>query len=871
MKKSSIIFLLGIFIAFVMQAQQVTFQTQAPKVVGVDERFKVSFTVNASNPSNFVAPTFRNVNILSGPNTSRSSSVVITNGHRESTQSTTFTYWLQSLGAGEIYIPAARIIVDGKTYSTQPVKIKVEKDPSLGQRSANNPNYNGRQQYKQEPVKVIDDKAVFVRAIPSKTKVVKGEEIVISYKIYTLVPVSEYQVDKFPSSQGFWVEELDNQSTPTLEREVIDGKVYQVATLRKVLVYPQKSGSLHIDPMGLEVVAHVQTGTRQRQRQLTGDPFFDAFFNDPFFANITPVFERVRKKLKTNALTIQVEELPKTDEVFSGGVGQFEISSEIDTSYSSTNEAITLQYTISGKGNLTLIEGMDLKLPEEFEVYDPNITDKINKTEYGQSGSRTFQYLIIPRVEGVYEVPSVKFTYFDPESREYKTISAPSYKLNIKKGKENSDFSKQLSEREKYRNMDIDDTPENEGSGTSLLKPFNTVGTYVCLFAAIILMITAIKITQKQKERNQDFVSVKLRKANKIATKRLRRAKNYLNDNMTEEFETEIGQALWNYLSDKFKIPTYNLTLEKISTELQNNGLENDVLSETTDALTQCEYIRFSQSKEEKPYKELYDKVEKVITEIESQMTKTKKNKRSGIVVILAVFMLFSCSLAAQNMQQANKHFNNKEYEKALSIYLQLEKSKPSGELYHNIANTYFRLSDYANGMLYYERALKLNPNDKRLMTNCKICNSRLMGEVYVLPDFFLVRWTKTVANIFPPVVWFVIFLVLLVVSCVLFFVYRFNTNRKVMFFYLSMFFYLLTFSSLGLGTFRQNMINGHKYAIVFENKGVKENIENEKKADIKLFKGQKIKILENRNEFIRIRTQDGKEGWIEKETVKII
>ena len=160
-------------------------------------------------------------------------------------------------------------------------------------------------------------------------------------------------------------------------------------------------------------------------------------------------------------------------------------------------------------------------------------------------------------------------------------------------------------------------------------------------------------------------------------------------------------------------------------------------------------------------------------------MTKTKKNKKRGVVVILAVFMLFSCSLAAQNMQQANKHFNNKEYEKALSIYLQLEKSKPSGELYHNIANTYFRLSDYANGMLYYERALKLNPNDKRLMTNRKICNSRLMGEVYVLPDFFLVRWAKAVANIFPPVVWFVIFLVLLVVSCVLFFVYRFNTQQK--------------------------------------------------------------------------------------------
>lgn len=872
MKRIVLLIFAIVFSVFELSAQDIVFKCEAPKVVGLHERFRVSFTVNSSNPSEFKAPTFQNVNILGGPSTSRSSSISIINGKRTDNSSTSFVFWLQSLNTGKITIPSARVKVDGKLYTTKPITISVEDNPTMSQRSANNPN--STRQTQQPTVKVIDDKAVFVRAIPSKSKVVKGEEIVISYKIYTLVPVSEYQVDKFPSSQGFWVEELDNQLTPTLEKEVIDGKTYQVATLRKVLVYPQKSGTLHINPMGLEVVAHLQTGTSRRQRVSTGDPFFDAFFNDPFFFHTTPVFERVNKKLKTNALSIQVEELPQSDESFLGAVGQFDISSSIDTSFCRTNEAITLSYTISGKGNLTLIENLKLALPDEFEVYEPNITDDISRTAAGQSGSRTFQYIIIPRVEGNYSIPALNFTYFDPESGEYKTVTTQSYELKIEKGKNDNKFMEQMSEREKYRNMSITDVFVSKNKKDGVLIPvFSSFGLYISIFVLLLALFVLIRMTTKQLKQKEDVVGLKLKKANKVAMKRLKKAAMYLRENRKDEFETEIGQALWSYLSDKFKIAVSDLSLENIEKVMSDNGLEDVIKQNTIKTLNDCEFIRFSQSKENDKHIELYEQTMKTITDIETNMVRKKKQSRkSNKTICLILLSLLSSGLFAQNLQEANQAYKAKDYEKALEIYLKAEKTVPNAELYHCIANTYFRMSDFANGILYYERALRLTPNDETLIRNHKVCRSRLMGEVYVVPDFFLIKWTKAIANCLSPLAWAILFVVLFILACVLFFVYYFNSDNKVLLFYLCLSAFVLSLTSFGLGLYRQNMVHAKNEAIIFSSDTVL--VESREKSDsqqTKLFKGQKVKIKTTTGEEVFVRTEDGKEGWLDKDYIKII
>lgn len=874
MRKGLLVFVIGLFAALGLCSQDVTFRCEAPQVVGLHERFRVSFVVSSDKPSDFVPPTFQGVNFLGGPSQSRTSSTNIVNGKRTSSGSTTFTYWLQSLTTGTITIAPAQIKVGGKVYTTKRTTIRVEKDPSMSARAQNNPSARQRAQQPAPTVKVIDDKAVFVRAIPSKTKVVKGEEIVISYKIYTLVPISEYQVDKFPSSQGFWVEELSSQPTPQLEREIIDGKAYQTATLRQVLVYPQKSGTLHIQPMGLEVVAHLQTGVSRRQRVSTGDPFFDAFFNDPFFAGATPIFEKVNKKLKTNALTIEVEDLPKSSSDFSGAVGRFELSSSIDTSFSRTNEAITLTYTISGKGNLSLIDALDLTLPDEFEFYDPNITDNLTKTPAGQSGSRTFQYVIIPRVEGNYTIPALEFTYFDPVSREYKTLRSDEYKLNIKKGKNDNGFAQQMSEREKYRNMDIKDfAPSGKGRSFVLLAPFSSPWLYVVIAALVAALLVSIRLKEKQLAQRADVVSTKLRRAGRVAAKRLKKAAKYLENGDSEAFATEIGQALWAYMSDKFKIPTTRLSLENIERTLRESNLEQEVLDYALETLSECEYVRFSPSKDTADYRELYTRTLKTITDMETTLQKPRKEKGGmrGAIVLLA-FCLIGSALASQDLGKANELYSKGEYPEALTIYQKALEQNPNAQTLHAIANTYFRMSDYANGILYYERALRLSPNDKQLNIDYNVCRSRLMGEVYRMPDFFLLRFFKNVANLLAPMAWAIVFCVLFALCLAAFFLYRFSLERKVALFYVCLALFVLSIAAFSLGLCRERMVNNRDYAIVFSSEvPLRSDRGADKEGGTRLFKGQKVKVLDTTGKEVYVRTEDGKQGWIDKKIIKII
>lgn len=813
-------------------AQEVVFKTEAPKVVGKGERFKVSFVVNDDKPKNFIAPTFQNVNILSGPNVMRSSSVSIINGKRESNTTTTYTYFLQSLNTGVITIPAAKVTVNDRTYYTKAVNVKVEDNPSMQTRAKNNPNYNPHNQTEQ--ITKIDENVVFVRAIPNKTKVHLGEEIIISYKIYTLVPISEYSVDKFPSSQGFWVEELDNQTTPSLEREIINGKSYQVATLRQVLVYPQKTGNLKIAPMGLEVLAHMQTGTQRRQRQSTGDPFFDAFFNDPFFSRVTPVFETVNKKLKTNSLEIEVEALPSTSN-FSGAVGEFTIDSKIDTTQCKTNEAITVEYTVKGNGNLTLLDNLKLVFPDEFEVFEPKISDKITKSSAGQSGERCFQYVIIPRVEGNFKIPALEFTYFNTNTNDFETLTTEEYSLKILKGKSSNDFAEQLSEYQRYKNMDIIDNPAHNSTSV-LAKPFHSYVFYSIIVLVVLLLIAMIRLTKTQIEKNKDIVGIKLKKANKVAVKRLKNARLYLDNKQFDKFENEIGQALWNYLSDKFKIANADLNLENIRLQLQNNKLNEELLNKTISVLEKCEYVRFSQNKGSELYEDLYSLTQDVIVEIENQMVFIKKQSKKGLMLILFLLMLSNMSANTE--------------------------SKTAFE-YNKIGNEYFRASDYVNARLYYEKALKLYPNDEIYQTNNKIVQTRLMGEVYKIPDFFLVSWFKSVYNLFTPMTWAILTIFFLVVCAVLFFVYYFSFDKKILFFYLTLVFLVLTICSFSCGMARQNAIHSQDHAIVVELP--KEN------NKVKLFKGQKVEIIERSQEKILVQTEDGKQTWINNNMIKTI
>lgn len=892
MKKNKVlVFIIFLFICLT-SFSQVSFRAKGPSVIGVNEGFTISYTINSNSVSNFVEPSFRGVRVLAGPMTSSSSNTTIINGHISSSVSRTYSYTLSCSNAGKIVIPPARIKANGRMIASNSLSITVSKNPTSSQRRSNSQSYSSysspsfsyqqqQSQRQQKPQSIaIDNKALFVRAIPNKTNVVKGEEIVISYKLYTLVPVSEYTIEKIPSSIGFWIEELDKQENPHISTERLNGQIYQVATLRKVIVYPQKSGFLTIKPMSLSLVAHIQTHSQRRFS--TGDPFFDQFLNDPFFAQTATSYQSVTKKLYTNAITFNVRELPPEPKDFCGGVGKFSLSSSISTQKTKAFDAFYLTYTLSGNGNITLINNLPINLPDEFQVSDPEITDNLQRTGNGLSGTRTFRYLIIPRVQGDFNIPPINISYYDVTTGSYKTLSAKGYKIHVDKGNVDKNYAEQLDKRAKYKNMDIED----EMSSSSYGKERHIFDNYIIYFIPlfiIFLLIISIIIGKEYIKQTSDVVNMRRKKATRVAIKRLKKARKILDKGEIIGFEDEIASSLWTYLLDRFKMKRSEFSIATCKEKLLELEVNNEVVENLGSILERCQYLRFSQDKEQTADETIYNDTINVISSIEEQLKQNKKMKKNNknkndndfhiIPTIILVFAIcFSNLIFGQDFEKANHQYNIKNYDSALVLYQNIAKVTPSKTVYSSIATTYFRKSDYANSILYYEKALKLAPNDNTIQLNINITRARLVGDCYIMPDFILVYWAKFISGCLSLTLWFILMIGLFVSFGVLFFLYFFSNNHKQLLFYLSLSCLILGILSFSFGKIRQDIQDDNSYAIVMKsNTAMRQTKNNSSKAVVILYKGQKIKILDQEDDWLKVRTEDRKEGFIQDKDYKRI
>jgi len=428
MKRTIITFILCL-LALAATAQELT--VRAPGRVEQGRRFEVRYEVN-SRADDFRGPSFKGLSVLSGPNVSHQQSMSIINGQMSRSVTTGFTYIIQADVEGTFNVSGASCNVDGKRVSCQGFTITVEK---AGTQAPQQQSYGGGQSRRQSATQSaqpaqsgnIDSKALFARASISKNNPYQGEQVILTYKIYTQVSLSQYQIDKLPGNKGFWSEDLTRDGSVHQYEETVDGRRYMVAEIRRGALFAQESGKLTIEPLDLDVLALVQ-----RQRQRTGS-IWD-LFDDPFF-NPT---QAVEKHLRTNSINLRVKPLPQAPDHFNGAVGSFDVKAETDTRQVRANEAITYRLTISGAGNLMLIDAPQIDFPKVFEVYDPQINDNINRNNNGISGSRTFEWILIPRNQGDYEIPEVSFVFFDPNTGRYVTKRLPAIPLHIDKGDPNS-------------------------------------------------------------------------------------------------------------------------------------------------------------------------------------------------------------------------------------------------------------------------------------------------------------------------------------------------------------------------------------------------------------------------------------------------
>ena len=591
-------------------AQDVRMTLSAPSEVSVGQRFSVTYEVNAS-AKNFKAPTFTEFNFLGGPMRSSGSETRIINGKVSSSVHESYTFYLSATAEGSYTIPAASCKVDGKTITSNSIQIKVSKAANNQSAQQNQQQSGYRQQQSEDPTQ-IDENSLFVKMSANKTNVYQGEEIIVTYRIYTQINISQYQIDKLPIYKGFWTEDLwDDRDKVQQYEETINGRRYLVAEIRRAALFPQESGSLTIEPLKLEVLA--QLPSQRRRSGSIFDLFDDAFFNH---------YQSVKKTLVSNALTINVKPLPAAPDNFTGGVGNFSITAKLDNDNVKANDAITYSATISGNGNLMLIDEVDIDFPEVFEVYDPKVTSNIKHSPNGVSGSKTFEWILIPRSQGKYKIPEARFTFFNPKTKSYETRTTPSFDITVDKGDPNAMASYSSNKSDvKLLNSDINfiktGNPMLVKSGKSF---FGSLWFWILLVLPIVLSVGAILYGRKLQAYRKDIGSMKLKRATSLAKKRLRKAEGYLNQNDDEKFYIEIYQAIWGYVSDKFTIPLSKLSGDTIQSCLEAKYVDATIVDKILKTLSDVDFARFAPGDSSAKKNAIYEQALQMILDIENQL-----------------------------------------------------------------------------------------------------------------------------------------------------------------------------------------------------------------------------------------------------------
>jgi uncharacterized membrane protein len=587
-------------------SQDVRFTATAPEQVAVGDRFRLVFSVNADGDG-FKAPSLRDFSLLSGPNRGSSSSMQIINNKVTRSVENTYTYTVQAVKEGTFTVGSASIVVDGKTYQSSPITIKVVKG---------NPSQQNTQQQDTRSGADVSSKNLFIRAAVSKNNPYQGEQVIVTYKLYTRVPISDMAIKKSPALTGFWKENLlENNVNYKQYKEVVNGLEYNVAEIKKDALFAQKSGKLTIDPLELDVIAQVEV-----KRRRSNDPF-DDFFNDSFFGRN---YQNVQKTLASNSIILDVRPLPEAgNKDFNGAVGSYNINATVDKTTLKANDALTLKFTVTGRGNIKMIDKPNFVFPPDFEVYDPKITDNVRTTDGGMSGSRTFEYLIVPRNHGKYTIKPASFVYFNLESGSYRTLNTPNFDITVEKGTGNEAYVSSGADKQdlQYIGTDI----RFIQTGIFKLKPINHFfyGSplfWILLASPLILFVIFIIIWQKELKKRSNVALMRNKKATGIARKRLKAAELYLKQGNQTSFCNEISNALWGYLSDKFNLPRAMLSIDSVSAALQKKNVKEELISKYISTLNNCEFARFAPGDKSEIMSNLYTEAMNVITQTEQEL-----------------------------------------------------------------------------------------------------------------------------------------------------------------------------------------------------------------------------------------------------------
>lgn len=836
----------------------------APSHVAAGENFRVAYTINTSDVEEFrMGGVQEGLEVIAGPYTSSQSSYQMINGHTSSSSSVTITYTLYAAKNGSFTIGASHALVGGKRLSSRPVKIQVS---GHAQRTNGAPNMHGQDSYDQPRMRsagsAISGSDLFIKVSASKKRVHEQEPILLTYKVYTQVDLTQLE-GKMPDLKGFHTQEVPLPQQKTFHTETVNGRPYKCVTWSQYVMYPQMTGRLEIPSITFKGIVV------QQNRNV--DPM-EAFFNGG------SGYVEVKKDIKAPGITLQVDPLPQRPANFSGGVGKFNISASLDKKEVKAGEPITLRVVVGGIGNLKLLKQPVVNFPKDFDKYDAKVTDKTRLTANGVEGNMVYDFLAVPRNQGSYTIPSVELTYYDTGKNAYKTIKTQPFKVEVEKGDGTSAESEDFASQDKdIHTIKLGKAEQHKADEMF----FGSFGYWISLLMPLIAFVVLLIVFRRRAIENADIVKKRSNRAGKIATKRLRLANKLMLQGKQGEFYDEVMRALWGYMSYKLNMPAEKLNRDNIRETLGRHFVDDATIEKFTTALDECEFERYAPGDAAGNMNRTFESAITAIMDIENAINEARKNQKkhpagySFVWLLLAMICFGGSSAKAVTKNNADTEYQKGNYQQAIRDYEEILKNGESAEIYFNLGNAYYRTDNITKAVLNYERARLLSPGDDDINFNLQFARSKTIDKITPQSEMFFVTWYKSLVNFTSVDNWAKTGILCIVMALLLVLLYLFGPQlmlRKIGFFAGLAFFVIFLLSNLFAFQQKQALDNRTGAIIISPSVNIKKTPAKNSADQFVLHEGTRVDIIDKgMTDWRCIRVGDGREGWIETKAIEEI
>ena len=846
--------------ALVANAQGI--RVSAPSHVAVGENFRVSYTINTQNVDEFRAGNVPSgLEVIAGPYTSQQSSYQFVNGHTSSSSMITYTYTLYADKAGTYTIPAAHAKVGGRPVASQAVRITVSGSARRGAGGAPQMHDDDEPQASRPSSGRISAGDLFVKVSANKRRVHEQEPVLLTYKVYTLVDLTSLD-GKMPDLTGFHTQEVPLPQQKSFHLEKLNGKNYRCVTWSQYVMFPQMTGKLSIPSITFKGIVV--------QQNRSVDPF-EAFFNGG------SGYVEVKRNIVAPGLDIQVDPLPAKPVGFSGGVGKFSISAQFTKPTVKEGDPLTLRVVVGGIGNLKLVKQPVVDFPKNFEKYDPKVTDQTKLTANGIEGNMVFDYLVVPRNQGEYTIPAVSLVYYDTQAEAYKTIKTQPLTIKVEKG---DGQRSSVADYSDAKDTDIKSIKEGAAEYVDTKNIFfASISYWATILVSLLVFVAIVVVFRKRAIANADVVGTKGKRANKIATKRLKQAYKLMLKGSQGEFYDEVLRALWGYVGDRLNMPVEQLSREMIADTLASRGIMQDTIDKFITALDECEFERYAPGDPAGNMNKTYDSAMIAIMDIENSLkgSKRKSGVTAILVVLVALAFQFVAPLQASAITKANAdaEFSKGNYQQAVADYEELLKKGESAQLYFNLGNSYYRLGNITQSVIAYERAQRLSPSDRDITYNLEFVRSKTIDKIVPVDEMFFVSWYWSLVNSCGVDGWArmaVVSFVLALAMALLFLLGRSEWMRRTGFYSALLLAFVFVMSNVFAWHQKQAFEHRDKAVVVDPTINVKSTPSDTGTDAFVIHEGTSVTITDRTmKDWFSVTLANGKEGWLKRSQVEVI